>query len=465
MRTLLTLFGLTLVIVAWPSPAGAQLDTFVQGVRELAAAQPGRSARVRAAAERMGAALVQWDSAIAALESRVGRESRGASAERASQLHVELGVAYRARGRHADAMREFDTAAELRPAASDLQVLRALTLEAAGRSADASTAFQMAWTLDTGNPVKAYYVAQRSDAASAATRDRARALLADAYGRLNVRAGRPAASPFLTLGAIQDNLSRTPVVGDVATAEGFALLAAGRYSEAVATLTRTNHATPQDVQTAPAAELTRGQLAEAQGHVAEARAAYQAALGSTLVGRSVLYVGIARLAQVDGDLAGAVEAFARAVQLNPNDAGIHKEFAGAYAEQGGWDAASWELLAALLIDPRDAQAHAAIGQLHLDAGHNEQAVIALGQALALAPARYETRYALATALKRLGKTADATRQFEIFELARQEQLQARRRQIARDVEQEEEVRRGNVPQSGASQGGVPRGGASESGVR
>jgi tetratricopeptide (TPR) repeat protein len=443
--------GLTLAIAAWPSPAGAQLETFVLAVRDLAAAsapaEPGRSTGVRAAANRMGAALVQWDRTIAALETRVHRESRGASDQRASQLHVELGVAYRTRGRRADAMREFDAAVALQPAASDLQVLRALTLEAAGRAADAANAFQMAWTLDPGNPVKAYYVVQRSGPAGTALRNRARAFLTDAYTRLDLRAGRPAAMPFLRLGAIADNASRTPVVADGATAEGFALLGAGRYSEAVAALTRAGPSNPANTEPSPAASFALGQGAEAQGRVAEAREAYQAALAGALVGRGVLYVGLARLAQVEGDTAGAVEAFAHAAQLNPNDSHVHREFAGAYAAQGRWDEAFAELMAALLIDPRDAHAHAAIGQLDLDTGRDAHAVTALRRALEVMPDRFETRYALAAALRRLGKTAEAAQQLEIFEHARQAQLQRRRREIARDVEQEEAVRRG-TSQSG-----------------
>ena len=55
-------------------------------------------------------------------------------------------------------------------------------------------------------------------------------------------------------------------------------------------------------------------------------------------------------------------------------------------------------MAALLIDPRDAQAHAAIGQLYLDAGRDAEAVTAFNRALELMPDGYETRYALATAL-------------------------------------------------------------------
>jgi Flp pilus assembly protein TadD len=98
-------------------------------------------------------------------------------------------------------------------------------------------------------------------------------------------------------------------------------------------------------------------------------------------------------------------------------------------------------MAAWLIDPRDAQTHAAIGQLHLDAGRHGEAVSAFNRALELAPERYEIRYALATAQMRLGNVAEAERQLETFDRLRRDALEKRRRDIAAEVEQEERSRR------------------------
>jgi tetratricopeptide (TPR) repeat protein len=181
----------------------------------------------------------------------------------------------------------------------------------------------------------------------------------------------------------------------------------------------------------------QGQRDEAGNRVPEARRAYQAALAGTLVGRSVLSVAIARLAQVEGDTAGAIAAFTQAAQLNPNDPNIRRELADAYAAQGQTEDAFSELMAALLIDPRDAQAHAAVGQLYLDTGRDEEAVTAFTRALELMPDRYQTRYALATAFTRLGKTAEAAHQFEAFERIRRQKLDERRHDIASEVEQEQ----------------------------
>jgi tetratricopeptide (TPR) repeat protein len=394
----------------------------------------------------METALVEWDRNIRALEVRVG-EIRGVPDQRVYQLHVELGVAYRVRGRMADALREFDAAVALRPSSSDLQVLRALTLEAAGRSQEAGQAFRAAWNLDRTNPVKAYYVALRSDA-GAADGASARAFLPDAYRHLRLDAARPAAAPFVTLEAIPDSLSSAPVTADDETAAAFALLRERKYGDAASALRRTGQLPVRKTADSPLTHFAQGQRDEAQNRVPEARHAYQAALAGALLGRTVLSVAIARLAQVEGDAAGAVGALTQAVELNPNDPNIHKELADAYSSQGRSDDAFCELMAALLIDPRDAHAHAAIGQLYLDTGRNEEAVTAFNRALELMPDRYETRYGLATAFTRLGKTAEAAREFEAFERVRRQKLDERRHDIASEVEQQEALGKRGPDQRG-----------------
>jgi tetratricopeptide (TPR) repeat protein len=438
-RRLLVGIAAALTVTLRPCLAHAQLEAFVQAVRDLgdAARQPesSRSVRIHAAVDRLGPALAEWDRRISALKARAdGELAASPTAERAFQLHVELGVAYRARGRMGDAMREFDAAGGIRPA-SDVQVLRALTLESEGRPDEAGSAFRAAWSLDPRNPVKAYYAAQRGGPVQS-ERDRARAILADVYRDLGFDGGQTP-PPFVTLGAIPDDLSRAPVVADNATARGFALLREEKYSEAITALAAKSGGTPED---SPLAHFTRGQQDEAMNHVPEARREYQAAVAGTLAGRSALFVAIGRLSQVEGDAAGAIDAFSQAARLNPNDSTVRKELAGAYAAENRADEAFCELMAALLIDRRDAQAHASIGQLYLDTGRNADAVKAFGRALELRPEAYEVRYSLATALARLGNATEAARQLEIYDRLRREALEKRRRDIANEVQEEERRR-------------------------
>jgi tetratricopeptide (TPR) repeat protein len=308
-------------------------------------------------------------------------------------------------------------------------MLRALTLEAAGRPAEAGKAFLDAWHLDTRNPVKAYYVTQRLNAGGVAERARARALLTDAYQRLGPDAARPAAAPFAALNAIPDGLLRAPAGAGSAVSAGFALLAENKYDDAVAAFRRP---------------------AEAPGdHHWDARREDRVALARTLAGQNVPVIGIARLSQIEGDPVGAIEALTQALRFSPNDPNIHKELASVYAAQGRADDAFCELMAALLIDRRDAGAHSAIGHLYLDSGRDSEAVAAFNRALELMPGYYETRYALATAHTRLGHTAEAARQLDLFERARREALEQSRRDFASEAEREEAVRRGLANQPGS----------------
>ena len=143
------------------------------------------------------------------------------------------------------------------------------------------------------------------------------------------------------------------------------------------------------------------------------------------------------MARDAADIPGAITAFARSVTASPNDPIVHKSFAGALLQQDRTDEAFVELVAALLIDPVDADAHASIGQIHLNAGRYDEAVTALGRAVELSANDTEARYALATALMRLGNTQRAAREFERVEQEQRQMLADRRRTISLDVLREE----------------------------
>jgi tetratricopeptide (TPR) repeat protein len=253
--------------------------------------------------------------------------------------------------------------------------------------------------------------------------------------------------PFVILDGLPDTLSSTPVVGDARTGPGFALLASGKYSEGIAWLSQDHQG--QAGGDASTTHFAQAQIAEAENRVSDARREYAAALNGTLAGRSPIYVAIGRLAQVEGDLPAATDALTRAVQLNPNDATMRQELATAYAAQGRTEDAFVELVAGLLVDPANASLHAAVGQLRLDSGHPDEAVPSFVRALDLNPSRYEVRYALATALTRLGRTDEARRQLEIFDRVRRQMLEQRRQGIQNDVEKEDSIRRG-LPNPGGN---------------
>jgi Flp pilus assembly protein TadD len=406
-------------------PGEAQPERFAEAVSDLA-----KIARVDVRQrppmapliDRLASALAEWDRSISALEARTSAELKGAQESRTFQLHVELGLAHRRRGNFADALREFDAAAALMPRASDIHVLRALTFDAAGDMENTRRAFHTAWSLDPQNPIKAYYVVSYR---SGTDLDRARQTLMAAYNR-TLQGGKKNA-PFLRPDVLGNALPEgTPVIADATLAPAFALFAAAKYHEAVDALRRLSPSSPPD--DSPRAHFTRAQSYEAENRIAEARREYEAALTGTLAGRSLLYVGMGRLAQVEGDYSGASDLLSHAVRLAPNDPMVHRELASAFAAGDRIDDAFAELVAALVIDPGDALTTAALGQLFLDSGRYADAVAPLTRTLQLAPDRFETHYALGAAMTHLGRTSDAAREFELFERARQQMVDKRRQE-------------------------------------
>jgi tetratricopeptide (TPR) repeat protein len=432
-----------LVILA-PTSAAAQVEAVGASARALVAAAgepvPNRDEHLASATATFTEALAAWDRALQSFETLAQRELPSASPDRAWRLHVDLGIAYRNRGRLADALNEFDAAASLRSTDADLQWLRAWTLEAAGHSDAAAEAFCAAWRLAPKDPAKAYDALRRG-LRDADERGRALGVLEQTYRQLIAGESHPITPPLAVSDVLPDWASPTPIVGDERTAAGFALLASGRYSEAAVALAQAPQRTGAAADS-PLRHFERAQRLEADGQVSEARREYAAALTGALAGRSVIYTAIGRLAQVEGDIPGAIDAYRHAVRLNPGDATMRLELANAIVAQGSIDDAFAEIVGGLLINPSSASLYAGLGQLRLDAGHPDAAIPALTRALELSPDRYELRYALATALARLGRAQEAAVQLERFEHVRRELLERRRLTIQQEVEKEEAIRRG-----------------------
>lgn len=420
--------ALAITVVSVASPGWAQDNAFVAAVREFGRSANAGGRDTRATVDRMEAALAEWDRQLSDLEKRVRGDLLRASRDGAFKLHVELGLAYGRRGRTSDALREFDAAAALRPTASDVHVLRGLTFEAAGQPDEAARAFHTAWERDRQHPVKAYYALRDSNGSES---NGPRQTLIEAYQQIVTKTVEPRGALFVPMGAVNEMLWQTPLVGDAELADGFARLAAGEYPQAIEAFRRP----AANGANSPLAQFTSAGRLEAEGRIPEARRAYELALAGTVSGRSRIYLAIGRLAQADGDLPGAIDAFERAVRVNSNDGAIHRELALALAGDGRSDDAFMELVAALLINPGDAAAMAAIGQLFLDTGRYAEAATALRRTLQLAPNRFETHYALASALTQLGDTNGAAAALEQYERSRQAYVERRRQELNEAVEQ------------------------------
>jgi tetratricopeptide (TPR) repeat protein len=183
-----------------------------------------------------------------------------------------------------------------------------------------------------------------------------------------------------------------------------------------------------------------GRVYENVNRLGDARAEYEKVMSVALTGRASILASIGRLAHTEGNFARATEAFEQRVQLTPKDAVAHRDLAWIHLAQDRTAQALAEFEAAVAIDPRDAEAHAALGRIRLDAGLHAEAIPSLRRALDLKPALYEARYALALALKQIGRGEEAGRELELFERARREASEERRRTMAAEAQRQDALR-------------------------
>jgi tetratricopeptide (TPR) repeat protein len=175
---------------------------------------------------------------------------------------------------------------------------------------------------------------------------------------------------------------------------------------------------------------------------ADARREYEQAASAAVAGRSHLLGIVGRLASGAADGRGAIDALSRAVASDPGNPLWRRLLAVAYLLEDRPSEALAEFAAALRIDPRDAAAHLGVGQIHLNAGRNAEAVDALRRATELNADSIDAAYALATALTRLGKGREAAPYFERVEQVQRQRLADRRRQLLLDIQREEAALRG-----------------------
>jgi tetratricopeptide (TPR) repeat protein len=211
------------------------------------------------------------------------------------------------------------------------------------------------------------------------------------------------------------------------------LSSAGRDGDAERALQET-------LRVLPDSALAHWWLASTFEHVnryAEARQEFQRAAAGAVSGEGQIHAAVGRFASGAADFPGAIDAFTRAVSADPNNPAMHRFLAIALVQQDRTGEALAEFVAALLIDPRDAEAHAGIGKIHLNAGRHADAVDVLRRATEMSPTNSETRYAFATALERVGRTEEAAQHFALVEQAQRQMLVERRRSISSDLLKEE----------------------------
>jgi len=148
-----------------------------------------------------------------------------------------------------------------------------------------------------------------------------------------------------------------------------------------------------------------------------------------VAGRTLMHQSVAAFASLQQDLARTSDAVNLRLRVNLNDAEAHRDLASVHTKQGREDEAFAELAIATWLDPEDALTLVALGQNHMAAHRDLDAIEALERAVALAPNLRDARYALAQALTRAGRRADAQRQLTEFEKLRSETIARDRRQM------------------------------------
>lgn len=204
----------------------------------------------------------------------------------------------------------------------------------------------------------------------------------------------------------------------------------------------------RELEQATAAGLRSGQihyrladLYERQSLLPQAAKAFRdsEAFGP-IVGRDRFYFALGRLLVNQADFDGAIAAYARRIEANPNSGEAHRQLGEVYFLQGRDRDALSEFLIARWLDPKDARSFAAAGQVHVRLLEYAEAVADLERALALDPRLREARYALGTSLARVGRTDEAKQQLELFQQQQAEvealgqrdfQVDALRREAAR----------------------------------
>jgi tetratricopeptide (TPR) repeat protein len=134
-----------------------------------------------------------------------------------------------------------------------------------------------------------------------------------------------------------------------------------------------------------------------------------------IVGRDEFYRTLGALLVNQADFDGAVAAYTKRIEANPNSGEAHRQLGEIYFLQGRDDLALTEFIAATWLDPRDAKAHAGMGQVQARLLKYADAVVSLERALALDAGLREARYALGTSLMRLGKPEEAKRTLAMFQ--------------------------------------------------
>ena len=122
---------------------------------------------------------------------------------------------------------------------------------------------------------------------------------------------------------------------------------------------------------------------------------------------------LGQLAVYRARLDEAVTLFRKAIELSPLDAMAHYRLGEAYGRQQKWDDAIVALQHSLWINPYFSGPYIVLGRAYMTKGQPSTAEGLLRRAVEYDPNNKSAHYLLGQALQKLGREADAAREFEI----------------------------------------------------
>jgi len=247
-----------------------------------------------------------------------------------------------------------------------------------------------------GNASEAIRLLQQMPAGDAASEAQRNRLLVMAYVRDR--------HPDTAVKTVAAYVAKHPNDGDAHLVYGTALVAAGRRDDARTQYDAAVKLNPKNI----AALLSLASLDSLEGHYKDAANQYQGVL-KVDPHNAIAMAELGRLAATQGDKAGAIKWFKQAIATAPKFPTPYVGLVLVYSESGQFDEATSTAKKLAEIDPGNPVALNAVGASELNAGHYQQALQPLQQAVKSAPqvALYRTNLARAQLLNKDAKAAEA----------------------------------------------------------
>jgi tetratricopeptide (TPR) repeat protein len=346
--------------------------------------------------------LPEWDRDVAALESRARTATD-------AQAHVDLARVYLLRGRPTEATKELESAARIDPARGDIPTLLGLMHWKAGRTADAVTAFRLAWGRDRANPVAAYWLLQSAYTVPETEEgaELVRTLTAAYQRALTLKARGP--TPFSTAIPSAPDIGDAPLLLPAAYANGYARLREGDPNAALAQFrqaARTDPLLSDPAVGTPA--MAAGSAALRQGRVAAAREQFRMA-AAQVPASSEAHRLLALAALFDFEPERSIEELEAAIRIRPDDERSRVLLARLQHQQGDPAKAEGVLRATIAALPDSSLGRLWLGSTLVALNRDDEGAASLATVAAQPPLTGEARLlsTIATLQQNTGHVSEA----------------------------------------------------------